>query len=183
MSKSSECGNFKWVDFIHGYEDDNHESKGYWTYIGKNKSVKIPQKINGSTISNAYRMFMSSDVEKVSSKEGLISVSQMFALSKSKELDLTEMDMGEVKDTSAMFLSSQATKINLSGADFTKCTNMKDMFSYQRLEELNLSNVSLPGKKSLLRMFKNVNIFKTIGLSRDILKNSVAESSYIKITE
>lgn len=183
MSKISECGNFKWVNFNYGYEDDNHESKGYWAYIGEDKSVEIPQKINGSIISNAYRMFMSSSVEKVSSKKGLTSASQMFALSTAAELDLTELNMEEVKDTSAMFLSSQVVKVNLSGVNFKKCTNMEDMFSYQKIEELDLSEVSFPEKKALLRMFKNVNIFTIIGLSRDVLKSPIAENSYIKFTK
>jgi hypothetical protein len=63
--------------------------QGYYKYIGNKQYVEIPEKINGNTMLDYYRMFSGNESIKgvSSSNKQITSMEEMFSYSKIEEVD------------------------------------------------------------------------------------------------
>lgn len=148
---------FTWINDPYGNSAYNvpGKEKGYYKYTGTKKSISLPNKIEGNTLTSYYRMFDNSDVSKVINyNEGITSMESMFYHSKANSLDLSTFKTSNVTNMSGMFNSAQSTTLDLSSFDTSKVKDISFMFVYSKSTTLNLSSFNTTDVINMESMFR-----------------------------
>lgn len=136
---------FEWKEDISG---------GYWHYVGTDDKVVIPHTIQGKEVTSYKGMFANTYVSGVYSDNlNVTDMSHMFASSKSKMLDLANLNTSNVTNMCAMFNDSNAETLDLSSFDTSKVTNMSVMFQASQATELDLSSFNTSNVTDMSWMF------------------------------
>ncbi|WP_201730859.1 BspA family leucine-rich repeat surface protein, partial [Carnobacterium maltaromaticum] len=88
----------------------------------------------------------------------VISMSNMFAMSKLTVIDASHFDTSNVTTMFSMFISSDATELDVSSFDTSNVTNMVQMFSSSDATELDVSSFDTSNVTSMLSMFSNCKV-------------------------
>ena len=98
--------------------------------------------------------------------EKVISTMNMFDNCKASELDLSNIDVRNIRNMNYMFVSCYVKKLDLNNWDVSKVECMSGMFwDCIKLEELNVSNWDVRNVKIMNEMFDSCRSLKTIDLS------------------
>ena len=129
--------------------------KGYFAYVGSDTYVRVPDVIQGVTLTSMRRMFMGTSVEGVAVNNpvitsmyetfkdvtasaldlssfytpGVTEISGMFeGLTLTAALDLSQFDTSNVVRMMSMFEGYNGPTVDLTAFDFTSVTHLTDIF-------------------------------------------------------
>ena len=139
--------------------DDDFQPLGYnnlYKYIGSERYVVVPEKINGETVKSTENMFANTNVISVSfeTPENIKNTSYMFSYLNSDTLLLEFLDTLHVENMQGMFEG-----VNLYELDFTyfnteNVTNMNAMFRSSTIENFDLSLLNTKNVLNMESMFE-----------------------------
>lgn len=184
VAKSGNKFKYHQIDVSFATDDDFSENRnGTYSYIGSDKTVRIPHEIDGNKITSYEEMFEGTSVTKViSDNSNITDMKYMFYELKSKELDLSDFNTENVTNMDTMFANSHVINLDLSGFDTSKVTNMYRMFMKSHAESINLSSFTIPGVKNMKQMFNESKIKELDLSSFDFTNVDIEDMDYMLIS-
>lgn len=163
---------FKWIP-AGTSEEDTYEAVGQvglgsYSYIGKEKVVRIPNKIHGNSMTSYSRMFADNatyeeeftdpsqylHVEKIISDNPNIEiVSGMFSGSSFNNLDLSDFDLSGVKILNGFLKDLQVNTLKISKLDLSEVESVSYLFYGLDAIEVESKNLIPPKNGNLDRLF------------------------------
>lgn len=184
----------KWIKpFDHKFTD---MSDGAFVYNGKADYICVPEKINGRTIIKVSGLHGSNGMFSLTPNikgvmfekpENILSLSGLFKLNTSEQIDLSELNTSSVLDMSEMFADCKATSLDLSVFDTSKVEDMSGMFEGCTFALLDLRNFNIGNVIVMQNMFRDCDIevldlssFDTTKVSNmnNMFKNSKIQIGY-----
>lgn len=136
----------EWEDYQEGYYAVGKDGPGYFRYIDRGKNiVKIPNTIQGNPMTSYFKMFYYNEgcrvycdisnlsvVKVISDNLNITDMTAMFkeSTNRTRNLNLTELRMNNVKYTNAMFYDSKYTTIDTTDWNVSNVKSMDMMFRH-----------------------------------------------------
>ena len=139
-----------------------NEGDGWGTVLtDRNSSNVVTSKlctyINNKPIISMSNMFSLSKATAINlssfNTKNVINMNAMFAGSKATTLDVSNFNTSNVTDMSYMFTSSQTSTVDVSNFDTSKVTRMNEMFSGSNAVTLDVSNFDTTNVFDMYNMF------------------------------
>lgn len=100
------------------------------------------------------------DKIRVIGGKNLAAINGMFYAAQAKEIDISELNLSNVKNMLHMFYNCVCKKINFGNVDTSSITNMNIAFAYSNIDEIDLSRLNLRKVRQACSTFENSNIKK-----------------------
>lgn len=162
---------FEWVESSwNGYNAVGEPNKGFYKYVGTGEEVVvIPDVIKGTPMTSYFNMFYEtgSYVKKVvSANPNVTDMNFMFSETKSKSLDLRELNTSNVTNMNNMFSLNEISKINIKGWNTSNVVNMQSMFTWSKIGEIvGIGDLNTSSVQNMMWMFSNSEILTLKDLS------------------
>lgn len=121
---------FMWINTVNeGYFLDGEIVNGYWSYIGHDDVVILPESLDGKKITSCYNMFKLSHVKKViCNHEQIKNTELMFSLANTEALDLSELNINKATNMRGMFMGARIGELILPAKPDSNSANLESLF-------------------------------------------------------
>lgn len=163
---------FVWIEDVDNFHPDKayvglNGKKGYFKYKNSGKKVlKIPNVIQGVPMTSYFYMFEGLEIDDfkvISDNENIVDLHSAFYMAKIKSLDLSKLNVSNVRYLGSMFYMFEGTSLNLNNFKTPKALEMNDMFTFSTVQEADFKDFDTSNVKSMYATF-SASKFKSLDL-------------------